>query len=184
MSRSPLARALHLGALLALPALTAAAASAAPAAATTLAAVQAPFAFTAADLEAYERGIAREAELVQAARARGRAARTPAERSAAAQAEWEAATVPGGAQAAGLPLARYRQVRATLHHVLSTLDFQGKIDGPQEMDVSAASPEMKRRLATDPIAGLAPASAAALRARMDRVVSAYVAYVTLVAVNG
>ncbi|MGZ8379772.1 MAG: hypothetical protein ACXWZS_02445 [Gemmatirosa sp.] len=185
MSRSPLARALRLGALLVLPGLTAAAASAAPtAAASILGVAPAPFAFTAADLEAYARGIAREAELVQAARARGRAARTPAERGAAAQAEWEAATIAGGAQAAGLPVARYRQVRATLHRVLATLDFQGKIDGLQEMDVSAASPEMKRRLAGDPIAELAPASAAALRARMDRVVQAYVAYVTLVAVNG
>ena len=146
--------------------------------------VAAPFAFTAADVAAYERGIAREAELVRAARARGRTAKTPAERSAAAQAEWEDATIAGGAQAAGIPLARYRQVRATLHRVLSTLDFQGKIDGPQEMDVSAASPEMKRRLAGDPIAELAPASQAALRVRMDAVVRAYVAYMTLVAVNG
>jgi hypothetical protein len=188
MSRSPLARALRVGALLVLPGLAAAptsAASAAPAAATTLAgAAQAPVAFTAAELAAYERGIAREAALVQEARARGRAARTPAERSAAAQAEWDAATIPGGAQAAGLSVARYRQVRATLHRVLSTLDFQGKIDGPQEIDPSAASPEMKRRLAADPIAELAPASAAALRARMDGVARAYIAYMTLVAVNG
>lgn len=186
MPRSTLARALRQGVLLALPALTAAAAAAAPAAATTLVATlaPAPFAFTVADLEAYERGIAREAQLVLAARERGRSARTPAERGAAAQAEWDAATIPGGAQAAGIPVARYRQVRATLHHVLATLDFQGKIEGPQEIDASAASPEMRRRLASDPIAELAPASAAALRARMDRVVRAYVAYMDLVAVNG
>ncbi len=152
--------------------------------ATASVAAAAPFAFTAADLAAYERGIAREAELVRAARERGRSAKTPAERSAAAQAEWEDATIAGGAQAAGIPLARYRQVRATLHQVLATLDFQGRIDGPQEMDVSAASPEMKRRLAGDPIAELAPASQAALKARMDAVVRAYVAYMTLVAVNG
>ena len=145
---------------------------------------EAPFAFTAADLDAYARGIAREAELVRAARERGRAAITPAERGAAAQGEWETATVAGGAQAAGLPVARYRQVRETVHQVLSTLDFQGKIDGPQELSSSAASPEMKRRLASDPFAALAPASAAALRARMDQVVPAYVAYMTLVAVNG
>ena len=161
------------------------AATVAPAApAATVSVVAAPFAFTAADLAAYERGIAREADQVRAARERGRNARTPAERGAAAQAEWEDATIAGGAQAAGIPLARYRQVRATLHRVLATLDFQGKIDGPQEMDVSAASPEMQRRLAGDPIAELAPASQAALRARMDAVVQAYVAYMTLVAVNG
>jgi hypothetical protein len=144
----------------------------------------APLAFTAADLDAYVRGIAREAELVRAARERGRAATTPAERGAAAQAQWEAATIPGGAQAAGLPTARYRPLRETVHQVLSTLDLQGKIDGPQELSTSALSPQMKQRLASDPFAELAPASAAALRARMDRVVPAYVAYMTLVAVNG
>ena len=187
MPRPILARALRQGVLLALAAATAApiaAATPAPVSRVAPIAVAAPFAFTAADLAAYERGIAREAQLVLAARERGRTAKTPAERGAAAQGEWEDATIPGGAQAAGLPLARYRQVRETLHRVLSTLDFQGKIDGPQEMDVSAASPEMKRRLAGDPIAELAPASQAALKARMDAVVKAYVAYMTLVAVNG
>jgi len=179
MSRPLLALAVATLALTA-PFATVAATTPAPAPAAAVA----PFAFTAADLAAYERGIAREAQLVLAARERGRTAKTPAERGAAAQGEWEDATIPGGAQAAGLPLARYRQVRETLHRVLSTLDFQGKIDGPQEMDVSAASPEMKRRLAGDPIAELAPASQAALKARMDAVVKAYVAYMTLVAVNG
>ena len=145
---------------------------------------QGAFAFTAADLAGYERGIAQEAALVRAAKARGRAAKTPAERGAAAQGEWEDATIPGGAQAAGMPVARYRQVRATVHRVLQTLDFQGKIDGPQEIDAASASPELKQRLASDPFAELAPASAAALRARLDAVVQAYVGYMNLVAVNG
>jgi hypothetical protein len=144
----------------------------------------APPAFTAAELGGYERGIAREAALVRAARERGRAARTPAERGAAAQQEWEDATIPGGAAVAGMSAARYRQVRAAVHHVLQTLDFQGKIDGPQELDPSAASPEMKKRLAGDPFAELAPPSAAALRARLDRVVRAYVEYMNLTAING
>jgi hypothetical protein len=65
--------------------------------------VTAPLAFTAADLEAYERGIAREAQLVVAARERGRAAKTPAERAKAAQAEWEDQTAVGGAQARACP---------------------------------------------------------------------------------
>ena len=185
MSRIPFARAARAGMLLALAATTVAPIATVAAATPAPVVIAAPpFAFTAADLAAYERGIAREAELVLAARERGRTAKTPAERGAAAQGEWETATVVGGAQAAGLPLARYRQVRETLHRVLSTLDFQGKIDGPQELDASAASPEMKRRLAGDPIAELAPASQAALKARMDAVVKAYVAYMTLVAVNG
>jgi hypothetical protein len=83
-----------------------------------------------------------------------------------------------------MPVARYRQVRATVNRVLQTLDFQGKIDGPQEIDAANASPELKQRLASDPFAELAPASAAALRARLDAVVQAYVGYMNLVAVNG
>jgi hypothetical protein len=144
----------------------------------------APVAFTAADLAGYERGIAAEAELVRAAQARGRAATTPAERGAAAQGEWEDATIPGGAQAAAMSVARYRQVRTAVNRVLQTLDFQGKIAGPQEIDTVNAAPELRRRLTSDPFAELAPASAAALRARLDQVVQAYVAYMTLTAVNG
>jgi hypothetical protein len=52
------------------------------------------------------------------------------------------------------------------------------------MDMSAASPEMKKRLAGDPFAELAPASAAALKARLGSVSKAYIAYMELVAVNG
>ena len=185
MSRVPLA--LRQGVLLVLAAASlaplATVGAAAPAPVARLAAV-APFALTAADLAAYERGIAREAQLVLAARERGRTAKTPAERGAAAQGEWEDATIPGGAAAAGMPAARYRQVRAAVHRVLQTLDFQGKIDGPQEIDASAAPPEMKKRLAGDAFAELAPASAAALRARLDRVVRAYVEYMNLTAING
>ena len=163
--------------------------SAAPAAAeastpSSSAETAAPLAFTAADLEAYERGIMREAELVRAARARGAAATTPAERGAAAQAEWEDATIPGGAEAAGMPAARYRQLRSTVHRALQTLDFQGKIDGPQSLDTANAPAEMKARLTSDPFAELAPASAAALRARLDTVARAYVGYLSLTAVNG
>jgi hypothetical protein len=43
---------------------------------------------------------------------------------------------------------------------------------------------MKRRLATDPLADLSPESAAALRARMDRLVPLWIEYVTLTAVGG
>jgi hypothetical protein len=166
----------------------AAAESASPAAATATAGPDggraAAFAFTAADLEAYERGIAREAELVREARARGAAATTPAERGAAAQAEWEDATIAGGAAASGLAPERYAQVRATVNRALQTLDFQGKIDGPQSLDTTNATPELKARLRSDPFAELAPESAAALRARLDSVVRAYVGYLSLTAVNG
>jgi len=147
-------------------------------------ATAAPAALTAADLDAYARGIAAEAGLVRAARERGRSAATPAERAAAAQGEWEDATIAGGAAAAGMPVARYRAIRATVNGVLETLDFQGRIDGPQALDTTRLTPEARRRLTSDPLAALPPASAAALRARLAEVARAYVRYVTLTAVNG
>lgn len=159
-------------------------AGSADAIATPAASAPTPATFSAAELDAYARGIAQEAALVRAARERGRAAKTPAERSAAAQQEWESATIAGGAQAAGLAVERYRAVRSAVHHVLQTLDFQGRIDGPQEIDVTNASPEMKRRLASDAFAELAPASATALRARLVEISKVYVAYMELTAVNG
>ena len=54
-------------------------AEAAPVASAAAETPQGAFAFTAADLAGYERGIAQEAALVRAAKERGRAAKTPAE---------------------------------------------------------------------------------------------------------
>lgn len=142
------------------------------------------FAFTAADLDAYERGLAKEIELVRSAQERQQTAKTPAERGEAMQAQWEAQTIPEGAWSAGLPEDRYTEVRETVNRVLQTLDFQGTIDGPMQMDTARASPEMKQRLATDPFTELAPASATALRARMDRLVPLWIEYVQLTAVAG
>ena len=114
------------------------------------------FAFTEADLKAYEKGLAQETALVRAAKVRGDNAKTPAERGKAAQDEWEDQTIPGGAQAAGLPVERYRNVRQAVNWVLETLDFQGKINGPLEIDVEHATPEMKQRLSSDPFGELLP----------------------------
>jgi hypothetical protein len=71
-----------------------------------------------------------------------------------------------------------------LDRVLETLDFQGKIPGPKEMNLELATPEMKQRLSSDPFAELAPASASALRARMDRLVPIWIRYTELTAVSG
>lgn len=142
------------------------------------------FAFTEADLEGYERGLAREIELVREAKERERTATTPEERARASQAQWEDQTAPEGARTSGLSLERYRETRRTVNRVLETLDFQGKIDGPMEMNVELASAEMRARLTNDPFAELAPASAAALKARMDRLVPVWVEYVRLTAVAG
>ena len=99
--------------------------------------------FTEADLDAYTRGIDQEVELVKAARDRGAKASTPAERSMAAQSEWEDATIPAAAQAAGIDEARYRNTRTAVHKVLETLDFQGKIDGPLSIDLTRADEATK-----------------------------------------
>ncbi len=143
-----------------------------------------PVAFTEADLDAYERGLAREIELVRAAQERQSTAKTPEERGQAIQAQWKEQTIPEGAKSAGMAEDRYTRVRETVNDVLQILDFQGEIDGPMQIDTVRASPDMKRRLATDPLADLSPASAAALRARMDRLVPLWIQYVTLTAVGG
>ena len=142
------------------------------------------FAFTESDVAAYEKGLTQEIAFVRAARERANNAKTPQARAAAAQEEWEAATIPGGADAAGLSIDRYQKVRKTVNHVLETLDFQGKIDGPLEIDPEHASAEMKQRLSKDAFAELSPASVAALRSRMQTLLPIWVRYMELTAVNG
>jgi hypothetical protein len=144
----------------------------------------AAFALTDSDLDAYQKGLTKEIALVRAAQERGRNAKTSEERAKAAEDEWEAQTIPGGAEASELPLDRYRDVRKTVNRVFETLDFQGKIDGPLEIDVEHASADMKTRLSGDPFSELAPASAAALRAKMSKLMPVWVEYMKLTAVNG
>ena len=139
---------------------------------------------TPADLEAYAKGLARESELVRAAQERGRTATTPQARGEAQQAQWEDQTIPEGAKAAGLPVERYRAVRATVHRTFQWLDFQGKIDGPMQLDTASAAPDMKARLARDPFDELTPASRSALQVMMDRLVPPWIEYVKLTAVGG
>jgi hypothetical protein len=147
-------------------------------------ATDAPFEFTAADLDAYERGLRKEIELVLAAKARGDSAKTPAERGAASQAAFETTTAPAAAQAIGASVERYEATRRTVGRVLQTLDFQGKIAGPTELDTANATAEMKQRLTSDPFAELAPASAELLRARLEPLSKVWIEYMTLVAVAG
>lgn len=139
---------------------------------------------TVDDLTAYEKGLAQEIAQVQSARERGNNAKTPSARAATAQDEWEEQTIPGGARAAGLSVERYRNIRKTVNHVLETLNFQRKIQGPLELDLEHATPEMKQRLNVDPFAELSLASASALRTRMNSLVPIWIRYMNLVAVNG
>jgi hypothetical protein len=165
------------------PASGAASSSAAPAAASA-ASAGATAELTAADLEAYAKGVSRETELVRAAQERARSATTPQARGEAQQAQWEDQTIPEGAKAAGLSPERYRAVRTTVHRTFQWLDFQGKIDGPMELDTAHAAPETKARLARDPFDELSPTSREALQAQMNRLVPAWIEYVKLTAVAG
>ena len=108
----------------------------------------------------------------------------PQERGRALQAQFESATIPLGAQAAGLDEEKYRNVRQSVIEVLRTLDFQGKIDGPLSIDLERASEATKARLARDAYADLPPTAAEALRSRIDRLVPVWIEYVTLTAVAG
>jgi len=145
---------------------------------------QVAFAFTDADLDAYIRGMRKEIELVKAAKERGAAAKTPEERGAAAQAEFDVTTIPAAAQAISVSVDRYQATRRTVNRVLETLDFQGKIPGPMELDTARASPEMKQRLATDPFTELPPASATSLRTRLGEASAVWIEYMNLAAVAG
>jgi len=142
------------------------------------------FAFTDADLDAYIRGMHKEIELVRAAKERGATAKTPEERGAAAQAEFDVNTIPAAAESIGVPVDRYRSTRRTVNRVLETLDFQGKIPGPMELDTARARPEMKQRLTTDPFTELPPASATSLRTRLNEASAVWIEYMNLVAVAG
>ena len=143
-----------------------------------------PAELTEDNLDAYERGLRREIEAVRTAQQRSGTATTPEERGAAIQASFDVATIPQGAEAAGLPVEEYREIRETVNEIFRTLDFQGKIDGPLSMDLSRADEATKQRLARDPFGDLSSSSAAALRARMDRLVPVWIDYVTLTAVAG
>ena len=136
------------------------------------------------NLNAYRRGLEREIEAVQEARRRSSAAATPQERGEAIQASFDEATIPQGAEAAGLSVEEYRAIRETVNGTFRTLDFQGKIEGPLSMDLSRVDEETKARLARDPFDDLSASSAAALRAQMDRLVPVWIEYVELTAVAG
>lgn len=139
---------------------------------------------TADALSSFELGLRREIEVVRVAQQRSAAATTAAERGEAIQASFEHVTIPEGAVAAGMPVDRYTAVRETIIEVFRTLDFQGTIDGPLSIDLSMVDAATKARIARDPFADLSPASAAALRGQMDRLVPVWIEYVHLTAVAG
>ena len=143
-----------------------------------------PVTFTEADLDQFERGLRAEIDAVKAAQKKAVSAATAQERGQAIQAQWETATIPAGATASGLPEQRYRDIRDKVDRVFTILDFQGKIDGPLSIDLERADADTKARVSGDAFAELPPEAAAALRARMDRLVPVWSEYKKLVAVAG
>jgi len=141
-------------------------------------------AFSGADLDQFERGLRKEIDAVKAAQVKAASATNAHERGEAIQAQWETATIPLGAEASGVSEARYRDVRDGVNRVFTTLDFQGKIDGPLSIDLERANAETKARVSRDAFADVPPDAAMALRARMDRLVPLWSEYKKLVAVAG
>ena len=143
-----------------------------------------PITLSAADFDGFEKGIAREAQLVREATATAASAATPQERGAAIQAGFEQNTMAAAASVTGLSAERYKLVRETLSRILTTLDFQGKIEGPQSLDTTRADAAAKERLRSDPYLELDSASAAELKSRMSRIAPLWISYISLTALNG
>ena len=142
-----------------------------------------PVALTAADIDAFEKGIVRETQLVREAQQRASAATTPAERGEASQAAFETTTIPAAAPATGLSPERYKRIREAIGTFLTTIDFRGEIDGPQSIDTARASAEVKARLA-DPYAGIDPEGAALLKSRISTIAPLWIEYINLTVVGG
>ena len=143
-----------------------------------------PITLSAADFDGFEKGIVREAELVREASQRSANAKTPQERGEAIQAGFDFNTMTAAAPVTGLSVERYKLVRETLSRILTTLDFQGKIDGPQSLDTTRADAAAKARLASDPYSALDAASAAELKARLGKIAPLWISYISLTALNG
>ena len=139
---------------------------------------------TSADLDGFEKGMAKEIQLVKEGQERTRRAVTPVERGNAIQSTFEENTITNAVPASGLTLERYRLVRQTLSRLLTTLDFQGRIDGPQSVDTTLADAEMRARLASDPYEALDSSSAQLVKDRLNRIVPLWVEYVNLTVVGG
>ena len=161
-----------------------AAASSTPAEGTPATATVSAVSLTSADLDGFEKGITREIELVKDGQLRASRATTAVERGNAIQSTFEENTMAKAVDASGLLLERYRLVRQTLSRLLTTLDFQGKIDGPQSVDTAHADAEMKARLASDPYSALDPSSAELVKSRLDRIVPRWIEYINLTVVGG
>ncbi|MGY0612178.1 MULTISPECIES: hypothetical protein [unclassified Luteimonas] len=136
-----------------------------------------PLVLTDAVLERYARGLVKEAEII---RRPGRGTHYGVTVTG---------SVSGGEsgevlEAAGMTARQYLEVRTLVDPVFTTLNFQGKIGPPRSIDLDAASPEFRQRMASDPLDQLPPESADVLRRNMDRLVPLWSDIVGLTAQHG
>lgn len=137
-------------------------------------AAQAPL--TDANLEAYARALAKQAEII---RRPGRGTHYGVTISAYDM-EGETGEV---LEAAGMTVEEYQAVDGQVQPVFTTLNFKGEIGPPRSIDLDA-SPEWRERLEGDPFDTLPDESAAALRRHMDTLVPLWSDVVGLTAQHG
>lgn len=135
-----------------------------------------PTVLTDANLDAYGRALAKQAEII---RRPGRGTHYGVTMSAY-DLDGEAGEV---LEAAGMTIDEYRAVEQQVEPVFTVLNFKGEIGPPRSIDLEAA-PEWKAKLEGDPFATLPPESAAALRRSMDTLVPLWSDVIGLTAQHG
>lgn len=139
---------------------------------------------SAQDLDGFEKGLAEEIRLVKEGQLRAAKASTPTERGNAIQSTFEENTTKSAIPISGLSFERYHQVRDLMSRLLTTLDYQDKIPGPQSVDTARADSAMKARLHSDPYNEVDSASAALVKSRLDRIAPLWIEYVKLTVAGG
>lgn len=129
-----------------------------------------------ANLEALERGLQKEIEIIR------RPGRAGSHYGVSLQArDPEAQEV---AEAAGMSVLEYRELHDAVERVLTTLNLQGKIGPPRSVDLEKASDEFRARYESDPYAELPSGSADALRRWEERLAKVWGEIVSQTAVAG
>jgi hypothetical protein len=142
------------------------------------------FTLTAQDLDGFQKGLTEEVRLVQEGKERAAKATTPTERGNAIQSTFEENTIRSAIPKSGLTLERYHAVRDVMARLLTTLDFQDKIPGPQSVDTALADSAMKARLRSDPYAELDAPSAELVKGRLDGIAPIWIEDVKLTVTGG
>jgi hypothetical protein len=140
------------------------------------AATQASYVLTASDLDAYEKGMSRENELLRVSLQKLKAARSAGDTVGAMAQAQPQQTEPEGARAAGVPVDRYREIKAAVGDVLGRAEaaqmMQSQMGDTSGMD-AATKAQMRANMAqagaqADPYGGLPSDVASAFRSRQAR----------------